>query len=511
MNKMKIKRLLSVLVILATMVYTLAGCGSGKTNDSNAAEVTDSATNTTDASKMYTIKMVYLVGGTEPKDLGLVQEEINKITMEKIGAKFEFVPISMSQLSQQYTLMISSGQQLDVALCWPSFTSMQASGQLMPLDDLLNEYGTGIKDALGTDYLKACSVDGKVYSVASVHDLAKDMSIIMRKDIVDKYNIDINSLNSLEDVDDVFATVKAGEPDMLMVNANQQYSIVEGFQEWDNLGGDNYGVLMNQGQDTTVVNLYETDFYKERLQLVRNWYLKGYINEDWATSTLSGSQLMQQGKLFAMLGASKPGLLQQSINQCGGIELVEKKLTKTFATTSTANGVTWGIPVTCKNPEIAMQFMNLMWTDPDVINLLDWGIEGVHYVKTDIDNVIDYPEGVDQTNSGYCDNIGWAFGNQTLSYVWAGNDPDLYEQLKEFNTDAEKSLAMGFVPDYSNLKTQMTAIANAYSQYGLALGNGSLDIDENYSKFIDALKLAGIDDVIKEKQEQLDAYLEANK
>lgn len=157
-----------------------------------------------------------------------------------------------------------------------------------------------------------------------------------------------------------------------------------------------------------------------------------------------------------------------------------------------------------------MKFLNLLYSDPVLINLLNYGIEGQHYVKTDVDNVITFPEGVDMTNSGYAMFDGWQRGNQLLSYVWEGDEPTLYEELDAFNKSALRSKAFGFVFDSSKVKTEAASIANVTAQYRTALENGTLDIDENLPKFQAALKEAGIDRVIEEKQAQLDAWAAEN-
>ena len=41
------------------------------------------------------------------------------------------------------------------------------------------------------------------------------------------------------------------------------------------------------------------------------------------------------------------------------------------------------ISTTCKNPELAMQFLNLINTDPVLYNMACFGIEGVHYTLND--------------------------------------------------------------------------------------------------------------------------------
>lgn len=55
--------------------------------------------------------------------------------------------------------------------------------------------------------------------------------------------------------------------------------------------------------------------------------------------------------------------------------------------------------------------------------------------------------------------------------------------------------------------TKIAAITAVVEQYEPSLETGSVDLDQYYEEFINALKAAGVDDVIAEKQEQLDAFL----
>ena len=69
---------------------------------------------------------------------------------------------------------------------------------------------------------------------------------------------------------------------------------------------------------------------------------------------------------------------------------------------------------------------------------------------------------------------------------------------------------MGFTFDATPVADQITACSNVYAQYYLPLINGEMDIDEGIATIQKAMKDAGIDLIIAEKQRQLDAFL-ANK
>lgn len=89
------------------------------------------------------------------------------------------------------------------------------------------------------------------------------------------------------------------------------------------------------------------------------------------------------------------------------------------STTSMVNA-SWCIANNSKNPEKAMQMLNLMYTNPEVSNLLVNGIEGDNWVFADESKgVITYPEGVDSSNTSYS-SVGWAWPNEQITYVWEG-------------------------------------------------------------------------------------------
>ena len=65
------------------------------------------------------------------------------------------------------------------------------------------------------------------------------------------------------------------------------------------------------------------------------------------------------------------------------------KTSDILITTSGAVEFMLGIASSCKNPEAAMDFINLIYTDSDVANLINYGIEGIDYVKVEgTENVI---------------------------------------------------------------------------------------------------------------------------
>lgn len=508
----------SILLLALAFTMLIAACSNGgsngksSTNAGNDGKASEGqSSNANNELKPVELVMVFPVGG-EPKDMKLVSDEINKMTKEKINATVKLVPIGFGAWSQQKTLMMSGNEQVDLILSGlGTYSQDVAKGQFLELDEYLAEQGQGVTEALDSldpAFLNATRIDGKIYAVPSIRDLAADYGITMRKDLVDKYNIDTTAIKSLDDLDAVFKIIKDNEPG-LIPTVKYGTSILDIYvgSFFDTLG-DGFGVLPGHDNGLKVVNMYETPEYAEMLNTVRRWNQAGYIAKDAATSTETQYNLVKSGKAFSFISHMKPGIETQE-SRTTGKEMVSIHFRPAVTATSNITSIMWSIARSSKDPERAMMLLNMLYTDKDFINLFDYGIEGKHYVKVS-DNVIDYPQGVDATNSGYNLQMGWMFGNQSLSHIWNGDDPELWNQLAEFNKNAIKSKALGFTFNADSVKTEIAAVTNVQNQYKIALETGTVDPVSKLPEFIKQLKTAGIDKIVAEKQKQLDAWAAAS-
>jgi putative aldouronate transport system substrate-binding protein len=152
-----------------------------------------------------------------------------------------------------------------------------------------------------------------------------------------------------------------------------------------------------------------------------------------------------------------------------------------------------------------MVLLNEFYTNPDLANLLSWGIEGTHY-KVLENGLIDYMDGVDATTSGWNHSVAWQMPNQYITHVWNGNDPLLWENIKAFNANAAKSAALGFSYDNTNTLTEMTAVQNTYEEFQKSLEYGFVDPAVGIPEMNAKLLTAGLQKIIEDKQQQLDIW-----
>ncbi len=461
--------------------------------------------------------MAFRTNATVPSEqkIAQVEEAVNQITRDAIGAEVQLIIIQSGSYNQQMQLMLSGSEQLDVIGVHQGFmASAISSGQLMDIEALLNEYGQGIKGVLPETLLRSGQFDGTMYCVPILADMGTGNGYyVMRKDIVEKYGIDIQSIKTYEDLSAVFAIVHENEPNMTVVAPrNAGNSFLEYSCNWDRLG-DYMGVLDHWADNLDIVNLFETQSYRDYLDIVRDWYQKGYISPDVANAVDSGQEQMKAGTLFSYCAANKPGEDAQEYLATGR-EVVGVQLLPTLTVTFTI--WQWGIPENSASPEKAMQMLNMLYTNKEVINLLAFGIEGEDYAVRE-DGRIGYPEGVDSSNVGYSlAGVLWGFGNEFNAHVWETNDADIWEQTRKWNEVGNPDMpyhvskAYGFRFNSEPVQNELAAVTNVYKEYNMSLECGLLNPDEVLEEMNERLYAAGLQKILDEKQAQIDAWAQTN-
>lgn len=493
-------------MLTLSMVVSMTACGNSEAGGSK-----DSAKNNGNGDEPYTVTMV-LNGSTQP-DEERIEQKINEILEPELNANLDIVVLPWASASQQLQLMLSGDEKIDVFYTQATnAVQYMNAGQIIDMSELIDKYGTNIKQIYGEDIAKINQIEGFVYGVPNQIERGSIPAVFMRKDLVEKYNIDTSQIKEPKDLESVFETVKAGEPDMTMLySINDGDTPVTRLFRGDNLSDNNYlGVLMDQTNSTKLENFFATDWFKDTTTMLYNWYQKGYISQDAGTNTENWRTVCKAGNLFSLFFAYHPGTPVEFESSTGYDFEIVPFYNEPIINSSSYNGVTFSIAQNSENPEKTMEVLDYIYGSSEIMNLLNWGEQDKDYVIEDADNgIINFPEGITSDNAGYNLNLGWELPNQFIAYKWTGSDPKLWEKMEEFNSSAKSSKAVGFLFDSSNYSSEIAALSNIVKQYSGALYSGSGDPDELIPELLEALDDAGINEVIQAKQEQLDAFLAA--
>ncbi|MGG1639284.1 ABC transporter substrate-binding protein [Paenibacillus sp. FSL K6-3182] len=455
--------------------------------------------------KAYTLKFVYT--GAPQKDEEEIETAMNDYLLTKINAKIDLIPIDWGPWDDKVNLMIASREKIDILFTaqWNKHAINVSKGAFLAVDELLDQYGQGILQSLDPVFLAGAKIEGHNYAVPTNKELAAQGGIIYRADIAEELGIDMTKVKSIEDLDEVYQIVREKKPEItpLYLKMGESFN-THYIGNFDALGDTSIpGVILKDEESTKVLPAYEVGRYIDTLHITRKFFQKGYINKDAATNQTMNSEALRSGDVFSITGALKPGKSEELAIQTGMIgKLAQLPLNvKTIATSETA-GSMLAISSTSQDPARAMMFINLLHTDVYLNNLLNYGIEGKHYVKVSA-NVIRPTEYTQNYNPG----TTWMFGNQFLNYVWESEDPMKWNSFKQFNQEAKISPGLGFVFNGDTVRAEVAAVGNVDRQYQTALETGSVDVDKVLPEYIERLKAAGIEKIIAEKQKQFDQFL----
>ena len=506
------KKFISFGLVLTMALGILTGCGS-----SGSSVSSDSA----DGTKHIVVTWVYYTEAAP--DLADVTAAVNDITVPEIGVEVEFMPISIGDTFQKYGTYIASGEEIDcMLLLFQDPIQYYNNGSVEPLNDLLDEYGSTIL-ALSEEFPITAQLNDDIYGFAPVDQYYGFEGCVYVKEqyadcIADYISDDENHIYTTDELTQIFAAIKDEYPEVYPFNTvgadNTSSQLASGFVSgmvFDKAGGD-FGNGVFLGVDSeTVVDYFETEEYYNYIKQVKEWADAGYILPDAAVTDSTSNELVSSDVTATAITSYNPIVYgdEQSILGEGVVVL---KTTKPYYQSTAAGSVTWTIPVTAKEPEAAMKFYNLLYENTELANLIMWGIEGQHYVKTDVEQVIAFPDGIDSTNSGYYNTFG-VWGDRREQYVWtesATKEPnEIYTEAAQSNPTMPGRINYQY--DSSNMTNALSAVDAVINQYAPALECGSVsDVDTTYKEFISALKAAGIDDIIADNQAQYDAAKAAN-
>ncbi|MCK5155549.1 MAG: extracellular solute-binding protein [Spirochaetales bacterium] len=440
-----------------------------------------------------------------------VEAAMNEILGSKLGINVDILPLSKGEFTQKLNLMMAAGDALDVTFIssqsWGgNFYQVVSKGGLLPLDDLLNEYGQGIKDQIPAKYWEAVKVNGSIMGVPNYQILARSNGFRVQERFLDKYGYDIAEWTKLEDIEPFLQDVKDNEPKNVipwfLTKTGIWASVLHYYQLDEVADAKTPGVIRFNDMSFTVINQFATPEFEEHVQLMHKWYKAGFIQKDAAVITdMAG--VAKTGNVVAEWGNHKPGDSADLKARNGGFDIAVQVLDTPYVNTNSVVVTLSGIVRQSENPEKAMQFINEINTNKELYNLAIFGLEGINYNKIDA-NRIELIE-----NSGWFPNAAWGMGSQFNAYLIGNQPDDVWEQTIELNESAKASPLLGFVFDPSMMKSELTNVLSVYDSYAPALITGTADPDELLPEFIEKLNEAGAEKIIVEMQKQLDIWVDS--
>ncbi|HEY5586747.1 MAG TPA: hypothetical protein VIK78_19940 [Ruminiclostridium sp.] len=383
---MKLKSYLSMIVALAVLTTLISGCSS-----SNKEQDTKTSIQTTQQSTSTQPVTIKLIG----RKLSQANPDnpIKPIIEKKLGITLDIDWRAPSDYGQQCQVILSSGSFPDMMEVWWSnapaaFDDFAKSGQIIPLDDLINQYGPNIQKARtpGT-WWKA--PDGKIYGVPCRYAEMTDDCILIRQDWLD--NLGLKAPTSLEELYNVAKAFTLNDPDQ---NGKQD---TVGIGEGKDYGGTHvllyatYGVQWNQWN---LVNdkMVWWGIRPEALEAAKEYrklYQDGFVEQEFPILGRSEYIKKMNASKYGIFWAQPTQMTESTSDQWR--EFVTTNPTakisvlKPFAKAGVDKPTFGGVPELqfinqvifkdAKNPEKCIQLLDYLATD-EGSDLANFGIKG---------------------------------------------------------------------------------------------------------------------------------------
>ena len=472
-----------------------------------------------------TVALYYPVYFNMPSEAGIasVEAELDKYLEEKIGVHIKLHPLDMFQYTDQINLVLSAGdEQVDIFMPMAGLSNYVNKGQIISMDDYVEELAPAI-ELMGEEFMKSSYINGSLYSLPVYKANTYQWYFMCRKDMADETGIDLSTIKSIQDLEPLLEAVHANHPEIYPLgptnpNDFQLVAAADGPECGTDIDylGDNPDTCTGAviGNTDKVENFYASDAFKEMVDRAYRWNQKGLLMPEASVSPDIASDLIAAGRCFgSIIGYGYPMSDAMANRGTYGEYTMTWAEPATDLMQSTAFNNQFSIGYNSPDPAAAARLMNLLWTDEYVVNTIIYGLEGEDYVIPEgfdpINSMPDYPEGLEAETVPYQARVSCGcFGNNFLMYGFMGD-------VKDFGMDlinnSKKSKYLGFLYDGSNCKTEVTAVNTVIKQYYISLVTGELNPDDILPTFIEELESAGINDIIADKQAQLDAWLAIQK
>lgn len=492
---MKIKKIIIGVLASATLL-TAAGCGGGNTQGFRDESI-EEAMETPYEINWYT-------SGTPQDDIELVESKINEYIKDKINATVKLHILESSQYSNQLSSMIQAGEYFDMCFVadWMlKYVESAEMGAFVPLDDYFEEYMPGTYELSDKNALECSKVKGNLYALPVIKENAECYGWIYRKDIADKYGIDMTQIKSFEELEPYLLKIKENEPDIKYpIDWDLDISPAGGILQQPVMTASVIGLASDDSRE--VVNIMSTEKSREGFKVARRFYEEGLVKEDILTSTSELNSRMKAGKTFCHMNKLKPGKAAELYKDCD-YPIAQAEITAPRKGAKFGMGAMTGVSSTSKNPARVMRFIELLNTDEYLNNLVVYGVEGTHYTKTE-DGRVEVKNDSGYTMAGK----QWMFANVYITYPTTKEDINKNAILKEFDDNANLSSFTGFSFVPENVQAELASVTNVNNQYRAQLMLGAVDPDSIYDKYMEEMEKAGMNIIIDEVNRQFKEFLD---
>ncbi len=466
--------------------------------------------------------------GSNVSDDSAVLEKVNEYIADKVGAKLEVIWGTWGDFDEKAVQALVSGDtgvDMVFTCSWSAdeYNSFAKNGYFLKLDDMIAEYGADLKAAIPESLMQAATIEGAdgkgIYAVNGFKDTATqntwDINVSLLKEL--GYTLDDVKNLGFFGWEEIFKKAKELKGDsfypFLVEPMVAERMVTNSIIVAGDSGSVNLLSLYLNPEDVSkegvygnmLLNKFATPEYKAFAEQMRKYYLAGYIDPALAVAETSNDARVNHQKDASYLIGTQSYAYGYEFSAdvlARGAEISFLPCTDPYVDTTASQGAMMAISSASEHPVESFKFLALLNSDPALMTLLNYGVEGIHYTLN-ADGLVVFNADARATYSPWTNGMG----NVTILPDTEAEGKGFRKAFQEYYAGAKGIPSLGFVFDNAPVANEMAALANVAAQYALSLDCGAVDPETELPKFLDALQAAGMETYLNAAQEQLTAYL----
>lgn len=513
------RRFIAFMLTVAILAVFAVGCGSqnntGESKENTSANTTKENASDQDADTGVPSefkKVTFIMYG----DVGKRMQEFSQNELKdklksdlNMEIVWQYLPWGEYGPGKKVDLMIAAGEEFDAFLGDKGWLmQLKAKKMILDVTDLADKYLVDLKKVVAPEALQYFTVDGKLYSVPVGNKPQSDFfySTSVRQDLLEE--VGMSDIKTMDDLTDFGLKVKEKHPDMYATPDFYGYNYIRGLSEknytfiWD--VGQTF--MVDQDNPENLIYWYESDEYKKFCSYTRKWYENGLTPVDLLTNTSGNVSLFESGRYLWFRGAALTTEVSTLPNLIKNVPTAKVKEYLINPEKPKYRLFFWGtnylFPVTSKNADRAMMFINYSQKSTENIDFLAYGVKDKDYklVGDKIERIT--------TEELVPEFTMW---NINLSRFTTKYPDEFIERYKKWDIGAKAVKEFKFSLNVEPFSVELAKVNAVIKEKFDPITYGFVSFEDNYESALKELKDAGIDKVIEEVNKQWTEYLALNK
>jgi putative aldouronate transport system substrate-binding protein len=510
---MKVKQKWVSLLAAFIAVTTIVGCsGNNGANNSTNSGATAGNAAATETPPATPVKLSIMASDFSlPMPGGKTMDVPTfRYVAEQTNTDLDLTLLPHGQYQDQRNIKIAAGEMTDVVMDWGVPNELYKNDQLLPLDDLIEQYGPNLKKVISQEAWDGVTRDGQIYAIPEMPkgNALVNRTLFVRQDLMEKAGYTTPPATP-EELLDMLRKMKELDPNMMPFTARENFTWL------DSLVGM-YGVSVFGGTvvDGELVPSNTSPQMKEALGFIRQLMEEKLIDPEFMSNKRNTwEQKIQSGQ--AAVWTHAPDLIvdwQSRLDQSlpgSGAKVAVIQTPKAAGVEQAGFGrlpynKTFSITKAAQNPEQAIKFFDWL-ASPEGEKFVNFGIPGDTYTEENgnifYNKQLDSDKKTQGIRSFLFGIVGW---NEEYAKLQQGEAAiSLLSQAYEVaNKDGYDSVTLGMIspksplPEVGEFGTPGTLFVETAAK--IVLGEEPLDY---FDEYVANWRKLGGDTLVKEATE----------